>query len=216
MASYERDTERLEYFSDAVIAIAATLLSADLYRPTARSLGDESLLRVLIDQWPSFFAFVVSFLFIGIAWAAHHDMFHYIRRTDHVLLVLNLFFLMGIAVQPFSTALLAEHLGHREEQTAALVYYGVLLLTSLGYNVVWLYAVRWGLVYKQTDARLLRTLSIEHGVPLLLHAAALLIACWSVPFSFVPVLVAYAFFAIPRLSERWALRPCREVEGSDE
>ncbi len=202
MINPQRDTDRLECFSDAVIAIAATLLSIDLKAPRADALSGTTLLEVLVQQWPSYLAFTVSFLFIGISWAAHHDMFNYVRRTNHIMLILNLMFLMGIVLQPFSTALLAEHIGEEGERTAAMVFYGVLLLTSVSYNAVWHYAIWRGLIEDGLDARLLRALSIEHAVAPLLHLSALLVAFWSVPLSLIPVLMLYVFFALPRVAER--------------
>jgi uncharacterized membrane protein len=136
MEAYVRDTDRLEFFSDCVFAIAATLLCFDLKAPRPEDLHGTTLREALGHQWPSYVAFAASFLFIGIAWAAHHDMFHYIRRTNHILLMINLIFLMSIALQPFSTALMAEHFGKPGERTAALIYYGVLLVAGLSYNAV--------------------------------------------------------------------------------
>ena len=206
MTEDQKDTERLEYFSDAIIAIAATLLVVELRPPRAERLGGMTLLETLAHEWPSYVAFAISFLFIGIAWAAHHDMFRYIRRTTHGLLIINLFFLMAIALQPFSTALLAEHYGKPGERTAALVYYGILLMVSLSYNAVWAYATRSGLVDKNLDPQLRKALSREHAAAPVLHALALLMALWSVPLSFVPLSLVYVFFALPRVTERWAAK----------
>ena len=206
MANRLNDTDRLECFSDGIIAIAATLLVFDLKPPRAEQLDGIPLREALAHQWTSYVAFAVSFVFIGIAWAAHHDMFRYIRRTTHVLLILNLVFLMAIALQPFSTALVAEHYGKPEERTAAVVYYGILLAASLSYNVVWWYAVRGGLVADDLDPRLLRALNLEHLAAPALHAAALVVALWSVPLSFVPLALVYVLFALPRVTERWAAR----------
>jgi uncharacterized membrane protein len=127
MEAYLRETNRLEFFSDGVFAIAATLLCIDLKVPRADDLAGTTLLAALARQWPSFVAFAATFIFIGIAWAAHHDMFHYIRRTNHIPLMINLLFLVSIALQPFSTALMAEHFGKPNERAAAFIYYGVLL-----------------------------------------------------------------------------------------
>ena len=71
-----RETDRLEFFSDAVIAIAATLLAVELRPPHVDTTGETSLVAALSREWPSFFAFGLSFIFIGVAWAAHHDMFN--------------------------------------------------------------------------------------------------------------------------------------------
>jgi uncharacterized membrane protein len=165
-----REPQRMEFFSDAIIAIAATLLTVDLRPPRVDTMSDATLLIALSREWPSFFAFGMSFVFIGISWAAHHDMFSYIQRTNHILLIINLFFLLGIALQPFSTALLAEHIDKPTAKTAALVYYGILLETSLAYNAIWWYAIAKGLVPAETDPHLIRALSREHAAAPLLHA----------------------------------------------
>ncbi|MGE0538482.1 MAG: TMEM175 family protein [Pirellulales bacterium] len=200
------DTERMEYFSDAVIAIVATLLVVDLKPPRSENLAGATLRDALAHDSPNFVAFAVSFVFIGIAWAAHHDMFRYIRRTNHVLLILNLIFLMAIALQPFSTALVAEHYGKPDERTAALVYYGILFSASLSYNAVWWYAVQGGLVSEDLDPQLLRTLSLEHIAAPVLHAVALVVASWSVPLSFIPLSMVYLLFTLPRVTEKWAAK----------
>ena len=205
MADDAGDTDRTEYFSDAIIAIAATLLVVDLKPPRSENLAGATLWDALAHDSPNFVAFVVSFVFIGIAWAAHHDMFRYIRRTNHVLLILNLIFLMAIALQPFSTALVAEHYGKPDERTAALVYYGILLSASLSYNAVWWYAVQSGLV-SDLDPQLLRALSLEHVAAPVLHAVALVVAIWSVPLSLIPLGLVYLLFALPRVTERWAAK----------
>lgn len=200
------DTDRTEYFSDAIIAIAATLLVVDLKPPRSENLTGATLWDALAHDSPNFVAFAVSFVFIGIAWAAHHDMFRYIRRTNHVLLILNLIFLMAIALQPFSTALIAEHYGKPDERAAALVYYGILLAVSLSYNAVWWYAVQSGLVSDDLDPQLLRRLSLEHIAAPVLHAVALVVAMWSVPLSFIPLGMVYLLFTLPRVTDRWAAK----------
>lgn len=206
MADDAGDTDRTEYFSDAIIAIAATLLVVDLKPPRSENLAGATLWDALAHDSPNFVAFAVSFVFIGIAWAAHHDMFRYIRRTNHVLLILNLLFLMAIALQPFSTALIAEHYGKPNERAAALVYYGILLSASLSYNAVWWYAVQSGLVSENLAPELLRALSLEHVTAPVLHAVALVVAIWSVPLSFIPLGLVYLVFALPRVTERYAAK----------
>jgi len=197
-----RETDRLEFFSDAVIAIAATLLTVDLRPPNPNTAGETNLLLALSREWPSFFAFGLSFIFIGVAWAAHHDMFNYIQRTSHILLIINLFFLLGVVLQPFSTALLANHIDKPNARTAALIYYGVLLETSIAYNAIWWYAVSSRLVPAEEDRNLIRALSWEHAAAPILHATALATAIWSVPLSFIPLGMLYIFFTLPRVSER--------------
>jgi uncharacterized membrane protein len=206
MEAYLRETDRLEFYSDGVFAIAATLLCVDLRVPRPDELAGTTLLHALAQHWPSFAAFFASFFFIGIAWAAHHDMFHYIRYTNHILLMINLIFLVCIALQPFSTALLAEYFGKPHEHTAAFIYYGVLLLAGLSYNAIWLYASRSSLTERRLDDRLRSALNREYAVVPLLFAAAMVTSLWSVRWSLIPVLILYAFFALPRVTERFHRR----------
>ena len=174
----------------------------ELRPPHVDTTGETSLVIALSREWPSLFAFGLSFVFIGVAWVAHHDMFNYIERTNHILLIINLFFLLGIVLQPFSTALLADHFDKPDARTAALIYYGVLLETSIAYNAIWWYAVSSRLVPAETDWHLIRALSWEYAAAPILHASALITAMWSVPLRFIPQGILYIFFTFPRVSER--------------
>jgi uncharacterized membrane protein len=124
-------TGRLEAFSDGVIAIAITLLVLDIAVPPA---GTGRLGHQLLEQWPSYAAYVVSFLTIGVIWINHHAAIARLVRADHALLVLNLLLLMTIAALPFTTALMAEYLRVDDGQhLAAAVYAGSLLVMSLAF-----------------------------------------------------------------------------------
>src|SRR5436309_13539589 len=96
-------TNRVEAFSDGVLAMAITLLILEISVPDVK--GDD-LLDALGHQWPSYVAYVVSFLTIGIMWVNHHALFDHIRIVDRGLLFVNLFLLLAIAFVPFPTALL--------------------------------------------------------------------------------------------------------------
>src|SRR6185312_3070993 len=89
---------RMDAFSDGVFAIAITLLVLDLHVP---EVGDGSLTHALGRQWPADASYAVSFLTIGIIWINHHGLFRHIERCDRVLLSLNIFLLMMIAVVPY-------------------------------------------------------------------------------------------------------------------
>lgn len=194
-----RPTDRLEYFSDAVLAIAATLLATELPKPETET----GLLQAIVREWPAYAAFAASFLFICIAWSNHHNMFIYIRQTDQYLLILNILFLMFVTLQSFTTGLLARHVGKADERTAALIYHGTLVLMTLFYNCTWWYATRKKeLLEEDTDQRLIHSLTREYAVAPALHLAALVICLWSVPLSIIPVLLLYIYFALPRASEK--------------
>lgn len=132
------DTARLEMFSDGVMAIAITLLILEVGVPHVEG---RSLANALARQWPSYVAFVVSFLTIGIIWVNHHHMFKLIARTTHTFLILNVLFLMMICILPWPTALLADFARQPEGRTAAAgIYGGVMTGLAIMFNVVWRYA----------------------------------------------------------------------------
>jgi uncharacterized membrane protein len=117
---------RLEAFSDGVFAIAITLLVLDLEVPTP---GHGHLGHELLQNWPSYAAYVVSFLTIGIIWINHHATFGRLRAVDHSILMWNLALLMTVGILPFTTALMAEYLKESSgEGLAAAVYAGSFLL----------------------------------------------------------------------------------------
>jgi uncharacterized membrane protein len=131
------DSRRAEAFSDGVFAVAITLLVLELLPIGSGMLTPE----VLLHAWPEYFAYVVSFLTIGIMWLNHHTIMAHVNRVDRPLLVLNLLLLMGIVAIPFPTALVAEHL-LEEGGTAATVTYGIVMIAiSAGFDGVWVYVV---------------------------------------------------------------------------
>src|SRR4051812_39313370 len=97
-------TNRLEAFSDGVFAIAITLLVLEIHVPKPGHGG--SLGHELAAQWPSYAAFVISFLTIGIIWINHHAMVRRLRVADPSILIWNLLLLMTVSVLPFTTALM--------------------------------------------------------------------------------------------------------------
>jgi uncharacterized membrane protein len=130
------DSGRVEAFSDGVFAIAITLLVLDL-----RVSGEGPLLHQLLHAWPHYFAYVVSFLTIGIMWMNHHTILGHVKRVDRPLLVLNLLLLMGIVAIPFPTTLVAEHLTDADGTVATVTYGLVMIVISAGFAALWVYVV---------------------------------------------------------------------------
>lgn len=94
----ELTTSRIEFFSDGVFAIAITLLIIEIKVPHLPD-GATGLGNALINLWSHYFAYVLSFLMIGIYWVNHHYLFGLFRRTNHIFGLLNVFFLMCIALR---------------------------------------------------------------------------------------------------------------------
>src|SRR5688572_13267553 len=133
-------TSRLEAFSDGVFAIAITLLILEIKVPHAGSGG--SLVRPLLELWPSYLGYLISFVTLGVMWTNHHAIFRYVHRCDRYFLLIHIFFLMCISFLPFPTAVLAEHLPYAASRRPAVAFYsGTLVVIALAYNAVWWYAV---------------------------------------------------------------------------
>lgn len=118
------DKGRMEGFSDGVMGFAITLLVVDIALQPPGSPSEQ-----FFHAWPSYLAYLISFLTIGAAWIAHHGLSDALDRVDSIFLRLNLLFLLGIAFLPFPTRLLVQELDKSTVwQRLAVVVYGVTLL----------------------------------------------------------------------------------------
>lgn len=128
-------TTRLEAFSDGVLAIVITLLVLDIRVPDPH--GSVPLATALGRQWPSFLAYVISFVTVGIIWINHHAMIRRLRAVDHTIMLLNLALLLSIGILPFTTGLMAAYVSQPAGQhLAAAVYGGSLLLMSVAFTAM--------------------------------------------------------------------------------
>jgi uncharacterized membrane protein len=140
----ESGTSRVQAFSDAVFAIIITLLVLDLQVPQHRQ-GE--LWQALLAHWPTYVAFVVSFLYVGALWLNHHALFRGIARVDIKLQWLNLALLFGTVLIPFPTALIASTFNSstsddHDQRVAVAVYSLLAALMSLTWLGVWGYLSR--------------------------------------------------------------------------
>ena len=126
---------RLEAFSDGIFAFAATLLILNIAVHEGTPLGTQ-----LLQIWPSYAAYAVSFVTIGIIWTNHHTFMHQISHVDRFFLMATVIFLMFIAFIPFPTRLLALHIETANAEPAALLYGITLIAVSVMFNVLWRYA----------------------------------------------------------------------------
>jgi uncharacterized membrane protein len=129
--------ERLIFFSDAVFAIAITLLTLEIRLPTTDGpMTNAELLQSILAIGPKFIAYIISFLVIGLIWIGHHRKFRLIQRYDGNLMLINMFLLMTIAFIPFPTSLISTY-GNR---TATIFYASVMIFASLLSVAMWWYA----------------------------------------------------------------------------
>lgn len=129
--------ERIVFFSDAVFAIAITLLALEIRLPESEHLlEDRELLAQLTGVWHSYLGFFISFMVIGVFWMAHHRKFRLIKRFDSRLMMLNLLMLMVIAFIPFPSSLISKYPG----QTATIFYALTMILGELLLGLIWWHA----------------------------------------------------------------------------
>lgn len=191
-------TGRLEAFSDGVLAVAITLLVLDIKVPPIESphtLGHE-----LARQWPTYFAYITSFVTIGIIWINHHLAIGRLRETDHAILIINLLLLMTISVIPFATSLIADYLKQSHGQhLAAAVYSGTLLVMGLCF-VALNRAILLGrphLMVDGIDQEARRELMRRNLVGILPYALALALSPVSAYVTLGICFAVAAFYALP-------------------
>jgi uncharacterized membrane protein len=137
--SLERDPGRVVAFSDGVFAIAVTLLVLEIRPPR----DTERLLHGLLALWPSYLAYVVTFMLIGQVWANHHVMFDHVRHADRAVLFLNTVLLMDIAFLPFTASVLAEAFRDGHGERVAVVLQGLAFAFAAAlFNLLWWWARR--------------------------------------------------------------------------
>lgn len=136
-----RAVARVEAFSDGVFAFAITLLviSIRIPRPDDPDAA-AGLQHLVLQQWPSYVAFALTFTVVGTVWANHRLAFSYFERTDHILVSLNLLELMSVAFLPVSTGVLGKWVESDRNRLFAVVFYGVTLaILGIFHNVMWWY-----------------------------------------------------------------------------
>ena len=202
-ATEQKETGRLEAFSDGVFAIAVTLLVLDFKVPKPAELaagpgpfGAHGLLAGLLAQWPAFLAFLTSFLTILVMWVNHHLLFGLIRRTDHVFLYLNGLLLLFVTFVPFPTALVAAYLQRADATVAALLYSATYFAIAIVYNLLWRHAKRRRLLDPAASPTAIEEIdrSYRFGPPL--YALAFVLAFVQLTASLLTCLALAVFFSI--------------------
>jgi uncharacterized membrane protein len=203
-------TQRIEAFSDGVFAIATTLLIIEIAVPDVHGGGD--LTRRLLDLWPQYLAYALSFFTIGVYWANHHSFFRLFHATDHIFLMLNVFFLMAIAFLPFPTAVVGEYLKDSVHREAAMHLYAIgFILPATGWFSLWVYGRARGLLDPDLDPRYVSRMTWQYGLSHLPYWAALAISFVSAWTAMALVIgVALIYSLPPRRPAYLVLQPLQE------
>lgn len=137
----EKETVRIEGFSDAVFAIAITLLVLDLHTPNAEIVKNGAqLLAYLKGEWTTYLAFTLSFFSIFIMWVNHHKIFKQIYSRNTAIMFANGLILFLVSAVSFPTALLARFFNGEASNIAVAVYTGIFVFINISYNLLWFIA----------------------------------------------------------------------------
>ena len=199
----EKETGRLEAFSDGVFAVAITLLVLTIKIPgvdvpATQLPNDKQLWSMLLSEWPMLAAYTTSFATIGVMWINHHRLYTHIKRTNTILLLLNLLLLLIIVFIPVPTALVAEYLVRPDQHAAALLYSGTNVILAVCFNLLWRYASYHNrLLSKNADTRAVSAINRQYMFGPVVYLLALILALFSTPASLTLNFLLALFFAIP-------------------
>ncbi len=196
--------DRVAFFSDAVFAIAMTLLVVGIAVPVvdADQLGD-----ALRDLRAEFVSFFVSFVVIGYYWSAHHRFFANLKRVDSGFILINLGYLAAIAFAPFPTALIGKY----ESEPVSVILYAVTIgVASFLETVEFVYARRRGVLAVVIPDDLYQYGLMASLAPVAVLVASIPIALWSTTAAIIAWLL---LFPLERVLERWRPDSMDELRG---
>jgi uncharacterized membrane protein len=211
MSATPSETFRLEAFADAVFAIAITLLVIEIRLPP-----HEEVLRIggvgpaLLQLWPSYVGYVISFIVIGIMWANHHNLMKLVDRVDHGFITLTLLLLLCVAFLPFPTAVMAEHLADpdaHERAVAVAFYCGSFTVTAMFYFLMWWHAARnRRLIASHVSDDAVRAITRAYVPGAFLYLTATLVSFVHVGLSLAIVVGLAALYMLPKVGAHDAVR----------
>lgn len=202
-----RGLGRFEGFTDAVFAIALTLLIVEIKPPGAPDgpHGYTSLIHAIAEQWREHLALLLCYVTIGAFWLQHHYTGRIYARSDHVFGLINLLFLLAIVVIPYPIRVWCLHLGTRFEPTAAVTLAIGLAFTAVTWMMKWFYGMSGG--RRVMDERLapdfLKQMTRRYGTATLIQIVAVPVAVAAPRIGAGIALLTVAWFLIPQPAPRY-------------
>lgn len=202
----ERGLDRFEGFSDAVFAIALTLLIVEIKVPGSPEgpQGYKDLAKAIAEQWREFLALVLCYFVIGIYWLQHHYSGRIYAKSDHWFSALNLLFLLAIIVIPYPIRAWCFHLGTSFEPTAAVILVASFALTACTWMAKWFYGMAGRRVMDERLAPdFVNQMARRYGLATIVQIAAVPVA-WAAPRVGVAIaLLCVALFLLPQPKPRY-------------
>jgi uncharacterized membrane protein len=189
------ETTRVEAFSDAVFAIAITILVLDLIE-TIHSHPGGGLIKTCLDHWESFLAFTIGFITILICWINHHVAFEYIKTVDTRLMWINGFLLFVVTFTPFPTAVLAEYLEKESSMALAIFGFNYILISIAAYGIC-AYAYNHRLV-EEEHRNYFHSYKMIYRYSIFFNLIAFLFCFVSIVVPIILYTILFAVFAAPK------------------
>jgi uncharacterized membrane protein len=202
----ERGLDRFEGFSDAVFAIALTLLIVEIKVPGSPEgpQGYSDLVRAMAEQWREHLALILCYVVIGAYWLQHHYSGRIYARTDHWFGAINLVFLLAIVVIPYPIRVWSFHLGTPFEPVASVTLAVGLALLACTWMAKWFYGMPGR---RMMDERLapdfIQQMTRRYGIATLIQIAAVVVAIVAPTVGVAIALACVAFFLLPQPKPRY-------------
>jgi uncharacterized membrane protein len=202
----ERGLNRFEGFSDAVFAIALTLLIVEIKVPGSPQgpQGYSDLVTAMAEQWREHLALVLCYVVIGAYWLQHHYSGRIYAKSDHWFSAINLLFLLAIVVIPYPIRVWCFHLGSHFEPVASVTLALGLAATACTWMAKWFYGMSGRRVMDERLAPdFIRQMTRRYGLATLVQIAAVPIAAIAPPAGVAIALLCVAFFLLPQPKPRY-------------
>ena len=212
----ERGLHRFEGFSDAVFAIALTLLIVEIKVPGSPDgpQGYSDLARAMAEQWREFLALVLCYTVIGAYWLQHHYSGRIYAKSDHWFGAINLLFLLAIVVVPYPIRVWCFHVGTRFEPLASVTLVAGLALIACTWMGKWFYGMSGRRVMDERLAPdFLRQMTRRYGTATIIQIAAVPVTIASPRLGAAIALLSVAFFLLPQPKPRY--RPGQEPSAAE-
>ena len=188
-------TNRVEAFSDGVMAIILTIMILELQTPDLnKHVSTKDIWSLVAHLSPYFITYAFSFMMIAIFWTNHHHMFHLLEKTDEKLLWQNFIFLFLLSLIPFATSIVGSN---PFIPVAPAIYGFIMLLTTFSFTAMRNYTIRKKLIHKDANRELTVNIFRASISGRKKAVAGTIIYLASIPLAYVSVWIAYACFIIP-------------------
>lgn len=191
-----KETDRLEFFSDGVFAIAITLLVIEIKVPTEIELH-AGLTNALICKWPNYLAFFIGFFTTLVCWINHHFIFKYISKSSAIFNIVNALILFVVVFVQFPTAVLAEFITHPDSTIAVRLYAVTYIMMACAYRFTWGFACRNGLNSANATPEIIKCINTMYNLGIIHTTFTFFVSFFCLPLCLFLYIPLFSMFMVP-------------------